>query len=1171
MGSDQIKKPLHILTENILERTSGVDITGVSGSEKAYIVSRIYRENKMPIVVITPTQKEGEAFLGDLRFFLNDRDFPICFFPSYNIQPFKSLSYHNETAASRIRILYQLMEGSAPPIVVTTAGAFIQKLIPRQEITEFADIVMENEDIERDYLVEKLITGGYVRTMLVEEPGDFSVRGGILDVYTPLYPDPVRIEFFGDTVDSIRFFSAATQRKMKSISEAVILPSREAVLKKQQINQVINRVRIQASELELPVTKVRELVDRIKKEGVFTGIESLLSLVYPELDTFFDYLPKSTCFVLSDPMEISKAAEKIENQAERNFLAACNEKRLCVEPDTLFMKWSAAEQVFMRKNPLTLQTFAVSKGKEGRGRIPIQYNMSVEDNNAVSTQLRNPIEKERLLLPLVEWINDKRKAECTTIVVCSTDSQEQRLEFLLDPYDIKLRRIEGFPENILGKGIVYICQGHISSGFVWAGESLAVITEDEIFGVKRRTRKKTAQRVRTELIGFGDLKKDDLVVHSDHGIGKYNGLKKLKLEGVKSDFVCIAYKGDDKLYLPVDHLGLVRKYLGVDGVTPVLDKMGGTSWQKVKNRTKKEVQKIAGELLKLYATRKVQNGHAFSRADKYFRDFEGGFKYEETPDQLKVIDDVLMDMEASTPMDRLVCGDVGYGKTEVALRASFKSVSDSKQVAVLVPTTVLAEQHYSTFCERFERYPVTIACLNRFRSPKEQKTIVHDLKEGKIDIVIGTHRLIQKDVAFKDLGLIVLDEEQRFGVRHKEKLKKMRSTVDVLATTATPIPRTLHMSMMGVRDISIISTPPEERHAIITYISEFDDAVIKEAIRKELQRKGQIFFIHNNIHSIWKVARYIKDIVPEVRMGVAHGRLKEAELEQVMLQFIGREIDLLVCTSIVESGLDIPSANTILINRADRFGLAQIYQLRGRVGRSDEQAYAYLFIPADSTLSKDAQKRLKVLMEHSDLGSGFQIAMNDLQIRGGGSALGISQSGHIAAVGYDMFLQLMENTMSELKGEPVVEDLEPEINVPISAYISEQYIPDIDQRLSAYRRLARMTELKELSQLKEEMTDRYGALPDEASSLLLKIMLKVLAVKAGVKQLDLNSQGLSLQFSEIHQKHPFGIVEMINSQPAHYKFTPDHIFKAKMPKSDFNRSLAVTKKILKEIAHHVNS
>ncbi|MBC8379840.1 MAG: DEAD/DEAH box helicase, partial [Planctomycetes bacterium] len=580
-------------------------------------------------------------------------------------------------------------------------------------------------------------------------------------------------------------------------------------------------------------------------------------------------------------------------------------------------------------------------------------------------------------------------------------------------------------------------------------------------------------------------------------------------------------------------------------------------------------EKIAGDLLQVFAAREVQKGHAYGVPDQYYKDFEAAFLYEETSDQLDAISDVFQDMKKRMPMDRLICGDVGYGKTEVALRASYMAVNDGKQVAVLVPTTVLAEQHYDTFSKRFKSYPVLISCLSRFRSRAEQRAIVEALQEGKTDVVIGTHRLLQKDVIFKDLGLIVIDEEQRFGVKHKEKLKKLRKTVDVLAMTATPIPRTLHMSLVGVRDISVINTPPEQRRSVVTYISEMDDVVIAEAIRKELARQGQIFFVHNNIHGIWKMAEHIKTLVPEVRLDVAHGRLPENRLEQVMLSFLRKEIDLLVCTSIIESGLDIPSANTILINRADRFGLAQVYQLRGRVGRAEEQAYAYLFVPKGGRLGRDAQKRLKVLMEHSDLGSGFQIAMRDLEIRGGGTILGASQSGHIAAVGYDMFLKLMKTAVSELKGEPVQEILEPEINLNLSAFIPESYIPNIDQRLSIYRRLARVDAFEEIYAFKSELLDRFGALPIEVTQLLLKMQLKILAAQACVKRLDVNGNNLLLHFSEIHLKDPGRVINLIQSNPAVYALTPDHILKVTLTSGQKRSIIKHAKKILKEVSERV--
>jgi transcription-repair coupling factor (superfamily II helicase) len=566
----------------------------------------------------------------------------------------------------------------------------------------------------------------------------------------------------------------------------------------------------------------------------------------------------------------------------------------------------------------------------------------------------------------------------------------------------------------------------------------------------------------------------------------------------------------------------------------------------------------------------VRSGFSFHAVEEYLAEFEGAFPYEETPDQLQAIEDVQRDMASAAPMDRLICGDVGYGKTEVALRAAFLAVFNGKQVAVAVPTTVLAEQHHDTFSDRFKHFGVKVERLSRFRSRAEQKAVLEQLADGATDIVIGTHRLFQKDVHFKDLGLFIIDEEQRFGVRHKEKLKKLRRTVDVLTLTATPIPRTLHLSLSGIRDISVISTPPEFRRSIITYISEYHDGLVKEAIQREMERGGQVYFVHNHVASIHRMAETVAGLVPSARTGVAHGQMSEDELEQVMMAFHRRQLDVLVTTTIIESGLDIPSANTIIVNRADRFGLAQMYQLRGRVGRADEQAYAFLFIPKESRLTPQARKRLKVLMEHSDLGSGFQIAMNDLKIRGGGTILGASQSGHIAAVGYDMFLQLMEETMAELKGETVVAPLDPEINLPVSAFIPESYIPDLDQRLAMYRRLSKIDDPAVIPEVKAELEDRFGELPAVVRNLLTKILLKALAGKAGVKRLDLTNGRLVLTFSEMHQTHPGGIVDVIQKDPKRFQLSPDQTLSVQVSANRSGGAIAQAKNILQEIAGRVN-
>ena len=1135
------------------------------------MVATLHSQLPQPLIVVVPSPKTAELFLEDLTFFSKESNESIHYFPPYNILPFKHLSYHNETAASRIRTLYRLMVSDTPPLVVTTVDALLQKIIPKTEISDYAELLIEGEDVDRDQLVGKMTWGGYSQTLIVEEPGEFCVRGGIVDVFSPLYPEPIRIEFFGETVDSLRFFSSENQRTSKRIQEAVILPAKEAVLKPHNRNSFIRQIRQHAAMLDMPVTETRNLIQRIKNEGMFPGIESLIPMMYPQLDTFFDFIPDHTLFVLIEPDQIHEAAESYKERIEQNYLTACEDGRLCVEPRSIYLEWDKAKILIQNKNPLTIKYFSIPASDPSGDDSGIHFDFSIEDNTQVRSELKRHEHQENIFLPFINWISKHRDSGTRILAVCRTKLQADRLTSLVQPYGVKTLIVGEFHTEVSDYETLSICLGRISTGFVWGEESIAIITEDEIFGKKLRHKRGSRKHVRTDLLSLDELKKEDLVVHLEHGIGQYQGLVKLDLDGVTNDYLLILFKGDDKLYLPIDRMNVIQKYVGVDGLTPVLDKMGGKAWDNVKKRVKRSAEKIAGELLNLYASRKVRKGFVFGKPDSYFRDFETAFPYEETEDQIRAIDDVLSDMETPTPMDRLICGDVGYGKTEVALRASFMTIYNGKQAALLVPTTVLAEQHFQTFTDRYKDYPVTIACLSRFRPPRVQREIVNDLKAGKIDIVIGTHRIFQKDVIFKQLGLLIIDEEQRFGVRHKEKIKQFRSMVDVLTLTATPIPRTLHMSLLGIRDISVMSTPPEHRHTILTYVTEFDDAIIAEAIRKELERKGQIFFVHNNIHTIHAMASHLQKLVPEVRFDVAHGRMKETELEKVMIRFFQQEIDMLVCTTIIESGLDIPSANTILVNRADRFGLAQIYQLRGRVGRADEQAYAYLFIPRNSALGIDAQKRLRVLMEHSDLGSGFQIAMSDLKIRGGGTILGSDQSGHIAAVGYDMFLQLMEEAVTRMKGEPLVEPLEPEIHIPLSAFIPESYIPDIDQRLSTYRRLSRMSDTKEISSLKVELADRFGPMPLETKNLLFKIMLRILSKRCGVRRLDMADGQLRLEISSNHQADPNGVVELILSKSNRYVLTPDHVLTVKLSRKRINGQLEEAKNILKEIAQRVNA
>ncbi|MEE9611569.1 MAG: transcription-repair coupling factor, partial [Desulfatiglandales bacterium] len=799
--------------------------------------------------------------------------------------------------------------------------------------------------------------------------------------------------------------------------------------------------------------------------------------------------------------------------------------------------------------------------KQGRPSrsLHIRDAFNVDDDFEVRLAGRGRVS----MVPLAEKISEWLSLGSRVVLVCRTEQQAHRLREILHNYKVEVDEVvDHWSKTSTGKGLS-ICTGRLSRGFTWPELGIYVVSEDEIFGPKR-SRARTGDRVREgglNWTGFSQLKVGDLIVHQDHGIGRYAGLRKMEIVRKANDFVIIEYAHNDRLYIPADRISVLQKYIGADEKNPKLDRLGGRSWDVAKQKAKKSIREIAKQLLEIYAIRKYREGYAYSRPDNYFREFEATFEHEETRDQIKAIDDVLTDMESDQPMDRLVCGDVGFGKTEVAIRAAFKAVMDGKQVALLVPTTVLAEQHYETFKKRVGPYQLNVGVLSRFKTPAEQKEILAKVRSGKIDIVIGTHRILQKDIGFRDLGLLIIDEEQRFGVKQKETLKKYRALVDVLALTATPIPRTLHMSLMGVRDLSIIETPPEDRLAIQTYLSPYDEPTITHAIEREIERGGQVFFVHNRVQTIEVMTQKLTQMVPKANFGIAHGQMRERNLEKTMMRFLRREIDVLVCTTIIESGLDIPSANTIIINEIDRFGLSQIYQLRGRVGRSKENAYAYLLLSSDSRLTREAEKRLKALMDFSHLGAGIHLALHDLRIRGGGNILGFTQSGHISAIGYELYLRLIEQTVAELRGEEWHEEINPEINVDIPAFLPEEYVPDVDVRLNLYRRLSSLGEESELDDMVEEMNDRFGSPPQEVSNLLSIMRVRLLLKKMEATKLDMSEEGLTFTFSPVTRMDPERLVELVNREPKRFQFLSERKLRALTSKQSPLEALLEVKEI----------
>jgi transcription-repair coupling factor (superfamily II helicase) len=784
---------------------------------------------------------------------------------------------------------------------------------------------------------------------------------------------------------------------------------------------------------------------------------------------------------------------------------------------------------------------------------------------------------------LREWLDTGQRVA----IACHQQPQAERLKDLLAPYKIPCFISEaGFRDAIIpppqpspagagsftpppsggrpGGGLL-ILLGDLSRGFRLPHSRLVLIAEEELFGKRVRRRTVSEMRKKQLLASMAELKPGDYMVHIDHGIGLYRGLQHISVGSVGGDFLLLEYAGSDKLFLPVDRLGLVQRYVGPEGSHPALDKLGGVSWEKSKGKARKNIEELAGELLEIYARRQLSEGFSFSPPDEMYREFEASFAWEETPDQLSAIQDVLADMQHSKPMDRLICGDVGYGKTEVALRGAFKSALDGKQVGILVPTTILAQQHYETFHERLKDYPVTVEVLSRFRTPKEQKAILERLKKGDIDIIIGTHRLLQKDVAFKDLGLMIIDEEQRFGVKDKERLKSFRAVVDVMTLTATPIPRTLYMSMMGIRDLSIIDTPPVDRLAVKTVVSRFSEELIREAVLRELRRGGQVFFVHNRVQTIGKRAELLAALVPEAKIAVGHGQMGEHELEKVMLGFMHGETNLLLCTTIIESGLDIPNANTLIVDHADKFGLSQLYQLRGRVGRSTQRGYAYLLIPGEAAISSDARERLRVLQEISELGAGFRIATHDMEIRGAGDMLGNRQSGTVTEIGFELYNQMLEETIARMRGEENIEMVEPEINLKVPAFLPEAYVKDAGQRLVIYKKLTQAENEDDVLDVQNEVIDRFGKYP-LATSYLFEIMkLRVMLKKLVVRQIDFDGRAVIIAFHPRTPAPPDTIIGMMRSEPKKYQFTPDYKLVCTLKDTSFEAILEMAKSVLKRL------
>ena len=1162
-------------------------ISGLRGASPAWYCSRLADEQ--PLCCILPSEQMVQDFEQDLQLFTG---VPVLGFPGYEIPPYTPLSPDQRTTAARLSTLYQLTESREPFILAVSIEALLRRVMGRAALLKHAELLQEGETCDLQRLKINLINMGYEHVSLVKSIGDFSVRGGIVDIFPPSFiqPDsqihegPLRLDFFGDTVESIRSFDPFTQRSLTHLPEAIVLPVSEICIPSDNpsyLRKARDRFHRYGEQGNWSAEITAELSERIKNGRRFAGIEFFLPLLRaddePSSATLFDYLPRNTLFILQDPQAINDQGRLILERIATNFKIAQLGGKPALPPGELFVLEEELNDSLRSFKRIELTDF-VSEGAA-------HQHIPSKNHRLLKQEISMLRKKQGLLAPLAGQISGWLDDNSNVIICCRSERRRTALAELFARFDIPLVALDT-PVDISGlpsasaKRALYLSDMPLSAGFSLPLQRVHVLSENELFGEMRLGgRKKKAQRKDGTPVNVTELTSGDVVVHREHGLGLYRGFETIELQGITNDFMLLEYQDGDKLYLPVDRLNLVSRYEGLSDRQPKIDKLGAQSWKATKQKVSEEVWKVAQELLALYAQRELRTGRTFSPPAELFRELEESFAYDETPGQYRAITETIDDLTSDRPMDRLVCGDVGYGKTEVAVRAAFKVVEDGFQAAILVPTTVLAEQHAATFKERLQGFGVRVESINRFKTQTEQRKIISALSKGLIDIIIGTHRLLSKDISFNRLGLLIVDEEHRFGVSHKEKIKKIKAEVDVLTLTATPIPRTLQMSLLGIRDLSVISSPPEHRRPVKTFVARYDELVIKEAISREIIRGGQVFIVHNRVKSIHRMAASIQDLVPAARVAVAHGQMAGKELEQIMVSFVNRDIDVLVSTTIIESGLDIPSANTIIINRADRLGLAEIYQLRGRVGRSSTQSFAYLLVPSIDHLTKDARERLQALMEYNELGGGFKLAMSDLQIRGGGNLLGVSQSGHIAAIGYDLYLDLLQKTVADLKnqtgdssGYQQTEDVDPEINLQVSSYIPESYIADIGQRYIIYRRIAALgkSDSAAFQELADELLERYGRMPEELNNLLAIVAMKKELIPLRISKLERSPDSLVFSFLPDTPVDPVHLANYLQKKANGQRLTPDGrlVIKTRMQSlEEISSAVSAAVKDLKQLSN----
>ena len=1120
-------------------------VSGLTATARALYLPLMARAAKQPVVVIVADNKAAEALEPLLKAGceLTGAIDParVVRFPAHDVLPFENLSPHPDVQEQRAAALWKLAAGAVDIVIAPVESAAL-RLFDLEYYAALAVTLKRGEEIDLEVLIGHLAAIGYSQTDLVEMPGQFTRRGGILDIYSPEADRPVRIEFFGDEIDTIRKFDPETQRSQSGLDETQLLPLTETPVTEHLLAAVNARLSRQRVD-----TENEEMAEEAAAAGgvsVFPGWEFFTAVAGAER-SLLTLVPRSALFVEEPAMvrnQIDRWWNKVEQRHERSGIGSL------IRPEDIYLRPEILQASLETHMGLDLDQLGV---------------VDVLDQDLTLGEIELPtrptLRFHGSIPALTEQIKNLMTAETRMVLAVPHQGDVERMATVLREYEVPYRLGSRMPrttgETVLDEGsylagdlrVPIIVRSPLAAGVNFTDVNLIVFGANDLSDEADVAARPVPKKSKTAAFvsDFRDLRQGDYVVHVEHGIAQYQGLKEITQDGLSIEFMILEFAEGAKLYVPLTRLDLIQKYRSTDtGPAPILNKLGSQQWAKTKTRVRKAMRDMAGELLKLYAERHTVQGNAFSKDNEFQREFEDAFDYSETDDQDSAIRAVKYDMEQSTPMDRLLCGDVGYGKTEVAMRAAFKSVQDGKQVAVLTPTTVLSFQHFETFKQRFAQFPIHVEMISRFRTAKEQKDIVERVAAGKVDILIGTHRLLSKDIKFQDLGLLIVDEEQRFGVRHKERLKQMRKQIDVLAMSATPIPRTLHMSLVGLRDMSVIETPPKDRMAIQTVVARFDEKIIRSAIEVELERGGQVFFVHNRVESIYEIALRIQELVPAARVAVAHGQMGESELEKVMLAFMHHEFDVLVATTIIENGLDIPLANTILINRAERHGLSELYQLRGRVGRSNRRAYAYLLIPPENELTEIARRRLAALKEFSDLGAGFKIAALDLELRGAGNMLGGEQSGHIEAVGFELYTSMLEAAVKELKGEGAEERPATQFNLGIALRIDESYVPEENQRLRLYKKIAGAATEAAVNEVRSEMQDRYGTPPDATVYLLEAALLRLECEHIGIAQIDRKRGELQIRFTENAAVDPNQLMQLVSRNARRgAQFTPQGLLK----------------------------